>query len=131
MEPIDILIRTLGYYAPYNHTFTKYSDTSSFKSPIATFVDGYDLSVLYAFKNSPQATKLHLYPLDHFNGMIIGDMKSFLECNHAQVMEFVDLISGDIPPINMSLGLHQKLCEKGVDYSGLIGVLRALDITKI
>ena len=128
-ENIEILNKILGHYAPYNHTFTKFSNTSNFTSPIATFVDGYDLSVMYAFQNSPQATKLHLYPLSHFKGMIIGNMKSLLDCNHEQVMEFVNLLDGS-PIDSMSLGLFNKILAKGVDYADLIGIDRAIDINE-
>ena len=72
-----------------------------------------------------------LRPLSDFKGMIIIDIRLFLELSHNQTMEFLGFSDGEIQLQNISLGLHDAMCQKHVDFNKLIEKGLAIDINTI
>ena len=72
-----------------------------------------------------------LRPLSDFKEMIIRDIRLFLELSHNQTMEFLGFSDGEIQLQNISLGLHDAMCQKHVDFNKLIEKGLAIDINTI
>jgi hypothetical protein len=72
-----------------------------------------------------------LKPVLDFEEMIIRDIKLFLEISHNQTMEFLGFMDGQIKLQNISLGLHEAMCKKHIDFNKLIEKGLAIDINTL
>ena len=122
-------LKHLAPYLPYGLKIKTKHGFDTMETLNGWLVNG-DHEESYCYEDHPNETlefKPILRPLSDFKVEIISHIKIYLELSHNQTMEFLGFMDGEIKLENITLGLHEAMCKKHIDFNKLIDAGLAID----